>query len=540
MDEEYGFGLNNDNNTDVDTDNSQTDTSVTSVSNGVYSSRHYDYSNAEGKATYTTGSAGSGSPYYSRPDTENYRDRVTETSSTVVTAGNGTGGSADSSDTFGSDKPRKKKGGAGRFWGRVFAVIGTGILFGLAAGATIFILNKGLGAVGTTENAVTEEIEEKEEKADKEEKSEKKVDKGVKEEPSDLSDDALISSKIESDTDDPSGIIVTDVSDMVDNTMPSIVSITGKYVVTGQSFWGQTYSEETEGSGSGIIIAEDDDMLYIATNNHVVEDSETLKVQFIDGKTAEATIKGTDVDKDLAVIMVDIDDIESDTRNAIKVANLGNSDDIKIGEPAVVIGNSLGYGQTVTYGVISAVNRTLEMDDGTVSNGLIQTDAAINPGNSGGALLNISGEVIGISSSKIGGAVVDGVGFAIPISSAQPILSDIVTRVERTKVAEGKQGYLGIGGQTVTDEVSQMYGLPVGVLVRQVYEGTGAEESGLMQGDVITAIEGTKIGSMEELREELQYYSKGDEISVTVSRMDGGEYEEMTFEIKLVSKDDLN
>ncbi|MBR5360754.1 MAG: PDZ domain-containing protein [Lachnospiraceae bacterium] len=200
----------------------------------------------------------------------------------------------------------------------------------------------------------------------------------------------------------------------------------------------------------------------------------------------------------------------------------------------------MGYGQTVTYGVISAVDRTLEMDDGTVSKGLIQTDAAINPGNSGGALLNVAGEVIGISSSKIGGATVDGVGFAIPITSAEPILSDIVERVERNKVAESKQGYLGIGGQTVTEEVSNMYGLPVGVLVRQVYEGTGAAESGLQQGDVITEVGGSRIKSMEDLREELQYYAKDDVVEVTVSRLDGGLYSDITLEVRLVDKKALD
>ena len=494
---------------------------------GIYSSRHYDYTAGEDKATYTTGSTPGSSPYYSRPnmsagsDSGNGRPKIDR--------------SRPEPDTFGTDKPRKSKGGAGRVFGKVFATIGLGILFGLAAGATMFFLNKA---------DVTTKIEEQapaisEQQAgntDNTAKSDNKKVKDANDEDTKIPGDAFISSEIESDMDDSAKIIVTDVSEMVDDTMPAIVSITGKYIITGQSFWGQTYSEETDGSGSGIIIAQDDSRLYIATNNHVVEDSESLQVQFIDGKTAEASIKGTDADMDLAVIMVDLDDLEDDTMDAIKVAKLGNSDDINIGEPAVVIGNSLGYGQTVTYGVISAKDRTLEMDDGTVSKGLIQTDAAINPGNSGGALLNIAGEVIGISSSKIGGATVDGVGFAIPITSAEPILSDIVERVERTKVADSKQGYLGIGGQTVTEEVSNMYGLPVGVLVRQVYEGTGAAESGLEQGDVITAVGGTKIESMEDLREELQYYSKDDVVEVTVSRLEGGLYSDITLDVRLVDK----
>lgn len=468
---------------------------------GVYSARHYDYTGGSDKATYTTG-------------------------------GTYTGGAVSPSvpdNTFGKDKPRKEKSDkAGRFWGKVFATLGLGILFGLAAGATILLMNKAApaGSVGTGSDG-TEKVKE----ITKEDKKDKKV-----EEKEDILEDAPVTTDYADESEVASKVIVTDVSDMVDAAMPSIVSITGKYIITGQSFWGQTYSQETDGSGSGIIIGQDDNKLYIATNNHVVEDSEDLKVQFIDGSSAEATIKGTDADVDLAVIIVDLDDLKDDTKSSIKVANLGNSDDVKIGEPAVVIGNSLGYGQTVTYGVISAVDRTLEMDDGTVSKGLIQTDAAINPGNSGGALLNIEGEVIGISSSKIGGSTIDGVGFAIPITSAQPILSDIVTSVERTKVAENKQGYLGIGGQTVTEEVSNMYGLPVGVLVRQVYEGTGAAESGLEQGDVITAINGKKISSMEDLRGELQYYTKDEVIKVTASRLSDGLYSELEFDVRLVDK----
>ncbi|MCR4755318.1 MAG: trypsin-like peptidase domain-containing protein [Lachnospiraceae bacterium] len=482
----------------------------TNEQSGVYSSRHYDYTGSADKATYTTGNA-SETTYYTKPN---------------------------NTDTFGKDKPRKNKGGAGRVFGRIFATLGLGILFGLAAGVTAFVLYKTAGSAVAGDN--TPSVSQSEESKDDKISFNKKKAKDEESDVSDIPEEAFISSEIESDMDDAAKIIVADVSEMVDQTMPSIVSITGKYIVTGQSFWGQTYSQETEGSGSGIIIARDDDKLYIATNNHVVEDSENLQVQFIDGTKADATIKGTDADMDLAVIMVDIDDLESRTIDEIKVADLGNSDDIKIGEPAVVIGNSLGYGQTVTYGVISAVDRTLEMDDGTVSKGLIQTDAAINPGNSGGALLNIAGEVIGISSSKIGGATVDGVGFAIPISSAEPILSDIVTRTERSKVSDSKQGYLGIGGQTVTEEVANMYGLPVGVLVRQVYEGTGAEESGLEQGDVITAIGNKKVESMEDLREELQYYSKNDVVQVTVSRLSDGLYNEMTLDVRLVDKDALD
>ncbi len=477
-----------------------------STETGVYSARHYDYTGGTDKATYMTGSAGG------------YHGSEQKSSS----VGN----------DYGTDKPRKdkKKGG---FAGKFFATIGLGIVFGLTAGATLFLMGKTLPGTVTSDagTAITDSTESA--------VKEKKDNVAIVADNGEDFENSAIESDFETRNIIGAGAVVTDVSDMVDAAMPSIVSITGKYIITGQSFWGQTYSEETEGSGSGIIIGQDDDKLYIATNNHVVEDSEGLKVQFIDGSDAEATVKGTDADVDLAVIIVDMDDLSADTRSAIKVAELGNSDAIKIGEPAVVIGNSLGYGQTVTYGVISAVDRTLELDDGTVSKGLIQTDAAINPGNSGGALLNINGEVIGISSSKIGGSTIDGVGFAIPITSAQPILSDIVTSVERIKVSESKQGYLGIGGQTVTEEVSKMYGLPVGVLVRQVYEGTGAAESGLEQGDVITAVGGRSIKSMEELKEELQYYAKDEVIQITASRLSDGLYSDMTFDVRLVDRDAL-
>ncbi len=478
----------------------------TSSETGVYSARHYDYTGGTDKATYTTGSTGG------------YNSGEQRTKPV--------------SNDFGTDKPGKDKK-KGSFAGKLFATLGLGVVFGLTAGVTLFLMGKTLP--GTAASGSDKVITGNSNSAVTQEKADEAAITGNAE---DFASSA-VESDFETEAEGSAVAVVTDVSDMVDAAMPSIVSITGKYIITGQSFWGQMYSEETEGSGSGIIIGQDDDKLYIATNNHVVEDSEGLKVQFIDGSDAEATIKGTDADVDLAVIIVDMDDLSAETKEAIKVAELGNSDDIKIGEPAVVIGNSLGYGQTVTYGVISAVDRTLEMDDGTVSKGLIQTDAAINPGNSGGALLNINGEVIGISSSKIGGSTIDGVGFAIPITSAQPILSDIVTSADRTKVSESKQGYLGIGGQTVTEEVSKMYGLPVGVLVRQVYEGTGAAESGLKQGDVITAIGGKSVKSMEELKEELQYYSKDEVIQITASRLSDGLYTDMTFDVRLVDKSAL-
>ncbi|MCR4650658.1 MAG: trypsin-like peptidase domain-containing protein [Lachnospiraceae bacterium] len=335
----------------------------------------------------------------------------------------------------------------------------------------------------------------------------------------------------------PITAVVTDVTDVVEQVMPSVVSITGVFNYTSQTFWGQTYTEQAEGSGSGIIVAQDDKHLLIATNNHVVKDSASLEVQFIDGTSAEATIKGTDSDMDLAVIMVDIDSLSDDTKASISVAKMGDSDNLKVGEPVVAIGNALGYGQSVTTGVVSAIDRTITDDEGTTAEGLIQTDAAINPGNSGGALLNIRGEVIGINSSKIGGSTIDGVGFAIPITSAEPILSDIVTSADRVKVADSKRGYLGIGGVTVTSEASNMYGMPEGVQVRQIYDNTGAAASDLQLGDIIIKLGKKKISSMEELQEELAYYPVGETVEVTVSRFINGEYEDLTVSLTLTGAD---
>lgn len=418
------------------------------------------------------------------------------------------------------------------FWGKFFATIGLGIVFGLTAGVTMYFLNLVVknesATVDTVKEAVVEEKEVKEDIIQPTDSIGEAIDNIVEK------------NEIQSVTPDVvGGVVAYDVSAVVEDVMPSVVSIIGNYKVTQRDFFGQTYSQEAPGSGSGIIIGKDDSTLYIATNNHVVEDSTQLDVQFIDGSQASARIKGTNEDLDLAVILVDIDDLKDTTKKEISVAKLGDSDSLKVGETAIAIGNALGYGQSVTAGVISAVDRSLNFSDGSNAEGLIQTDAAINPGNSGGALVNINGEVIGINSSKIGGSTVDGVGFAIPISSAEPILSDIATSSERVKVAESKCGYLGIGGVSVTSEVSKMYGMPVGVVIRQVYAGTGAEIAGLAQGDVIIGIDGQTVESMESLRELLEYYEKGTKVKVEFYRMEAGEYVKKTVDVELVDKETL-
>lgn len=324
-----------------------------------------------------------------------------------------------------------------------------------------------------------------------------------------------------------------DVSDMVEEVMPAMVSIVSNYVTTGMNFWGQTYSQQATGSGSGIIVGETDDELLIVTNNHVVENSTGLQVTFIDETTAEAVVKGTDADMDLAVIAVPIASLSEDTQNAITIAKLGDSDKLKLGEPVVAIGNALGYGQSVTNGIVSALNREMIAEDGSTGT-YIQTNAAINHGNSGGALLNINGEVIGINAARIDGSSVEGMGYAIPISSASPIIAELMERQTRTdKVAEEEMGYMGIYMQAVTDEYASLFDMPKGVFVKEVTEGSAAEAAGILKGDIIVKFDGQRITSATELQQTLQYYKAGETTTVTVKRSVNGEYEAIDLEITL-------
>lgn len=328
--------------------------------------------------------------------------------------------------------------------------------------------------------------------------------------------------------------VVSDVSEVVTEVMPSIVAVNNHYTET-MSYFGQSMSSEADASGSGIIVGQNDTELLIATNYHVIEDTDKLTVQFVEGSEAEALIKGMDPNMDLAVIAVPIEEIESKTLQEIKVATLGDSDSLVVGEPAIAIGNSLGYGQSVTTGVISALDRSIEIS-GSADGTFIQTDAAINPGNSGGALLNIKGEVIGINSNKIGGSAVEGMGYAIPISAASPIIADLMLKETKSKVAEEERGYLGISGISVTKDVSQAYGMPEGVYIAQVYENTAAARAGLKQGDIIMEFNGDSITSMEELQRELEFYAKGDTVDVKVMTMTVNGYEEATVELTLGNK----
>lgn len=323
-----------------------------------------------------------------------------------------------------------------------------------------------------------------------------------------------------------------DISDMVEEVMPAMVSIINNYTTSTMNFWGQTMTMPGTSSGSGIIVGETDEELLIVSNNHVVEDATSLEVTFIDGNKAEAAIKGLDSDMDLAVISVKLADLSDETKSAITVATLGDSDNLKLGEPVVAIGNALGYGQSVTNGIVSALNREIEMDDGSTGT-FIQTNAAINPGNSGGALLNINGEVIGINASKIGGSAIEGMGYAIPISSASPIIADLMSRQTRDKVDEDEMGYMGITMQGITDEISTMYGMPRGIFVYEIEENSPADKAGLKKGDIIVKFDGQRISSIDDMKNALQYFSAGETTTVTVKRSIDGEYEAIDLEITL-------
>ena len=324
--------------------------------------------------------------------------------------------------------------------------------------------------------------------------------------------------------------VTSDVSDIVENTLPSIVSITNMSVQEVQNFFGGISQQESESAGSGIIISQNDSELLVVTNNHVVEGSDTLTVTFNDGNSVEAQIKGTDSARDLAVVAVPLDKISDDTMNAIKVATLGDSDSLKVGEPAIAIGNALGYGQSVTTGIVSATGRTIDGFDGEY----IQTDAAINPGNSGGALLNANGEVIGINSAKINSSAVEGMGFAIPISDASDVIQNLMNKETRSKVSDEERGYLGIKGYDVSEEGAQMYNMPTGVYVKKVMSGDGSEKAGLTKGSIITGFEGSSISGMSSLQEQLQYYKAGEEVTLTVQIPDkNGEYTEKDIKVTL-------
>lgn len=349
-----------------------------------------------------------------------------------------------------------------------------------------------------------------------------------------------------------------DVCEIVSEALPSIVSITTKSVQEVQNYFGmygmygyapQQQEQEVEGSGSGIIVGKNDDELLIATNYHVVEGADTLSVAFTDGNAVEASVKGFDEERDLAVVSVSLDDVEDDTMDAVSIANIGSSDDLKVGEQVVAIGNALGYGQSVTTGIVSAKNRRMDSDNNTVTDGsddssdgvnLIQTDAAINPGNSGGALLNMEGEVVGINSAKLASTEVEGMGYAIAISDVTDILQNLMNETSRDKLDDSEHGVLGIKGSSVSSEAVQMYGIPAGVFVKEVTEGGAADKAGLKANSVITEFNGKTVSSINQLIEYLSYYEPDEEVELTVQVPHGTSYKEETVKVTLDENTDAD
>ena len=414
-----------------------------------------------------------------------------------------------------SEKPKM---GTGK---KIAVAICCGVCFGVFAGAGFF-------AVNTAGNILANQVGIISEKGAKAEPEEEK----------DIVKDTVEENKGAAEVNEVAYTTVTDVTGVVKEVMPCVVSINNRYVEK-MSFWGQVYSSEARSAGSGFIVGKNETELLLVSNQHVVASAEELTVQFVDGTQAQAQIKGVDVDKDLAVIAVQLEDIEADTMSKISIAKLGDSDSLTVGEPAIAIGNALGYGQSVTTGVVSALDRAIASTDNmetastgdTEINTFIQTDAAINPGNSGGALLNMKGEVIGINSNKIGGSAVEGMGYAIPISAVKPSIENLMNK--QPKVDEDKRGYLGITGVDVKADYSELYDLPKGVYVSSVVEGAAADQAGIMRGYIITALNGEEIESMLELKEELTYYAAGDTVELSVMKMMSQGYEEDTVSVTL-------
>lgn len=467
----------------------------------------YDNEIYSGIGTGNNTSGADGQTVSDSEQTQRYYDYTTYQSASGVFTANEAAASDNGKKE--NKKSRKQKSG---FFHKAVASVSLGLFFGLFAGIGFYAVCQGTGmfkggngtelqteaASGSVDSLTTD-----------------KTQSGIK-----LTSTENIK------------VVTSDVSDVVEEVMPAMVSIVNNYTTT-SSFFGQTFTEDKAASGSGIIVAENDEELLIVTNYHVAAAATKLDITFIDGTTAEAKVKGMDADMDLAVLAVALTDLSDTTKSSISVATLGDSNELKLGEPVIAIGNALGYGQSVTGGFVSALNREVTMSDGSVGT-FIQTDAAINPGNSGGALLNIKGEVIGINSNKIGGTAVEGMGYAIPISSVSPIIADLMeNKTRREEVEQGQEGYMGVSLQEVPSQISQTYHMPSGVFVYSVEEGGAAEEAGIMPSDIITRLEGEKIESYSDLQQVLKYYAAGDKVKVTIMRSESGEYVEHVYEVTL-------
>ena len=438
---------------------------------------------------------------------------------------------------YGAQQPVKKKSHTGR--NIVIGLLVAALVVGLIGGAYIGarrIIGTQLASSFETQR---ESERDPEKDARRAEMSPKEIlEERIMEDESDMNEDNAEKGKsaksVQLHTSGETQIIVTDVTQVYEAVIPAIVAVDNNYTET-YSFWGQTFSEDAMSTASGIIIAESDKELLIATNYHVIENANSLSVHFVNEAEVKAYEKGSDAEIDLAVIAVKLDDIDEETYNAIAIATLGNSDTLQAGEPAIVIGNALGYGQSVTTGVISAPARMIEDQYEMSSGPYIQTDAAINPGNSGGALLNSRGEVIGITVSKLADVRVEGMGYAIPISKAEPIIGDLMNYETREAVSEAERGYLGISGFGITADMAATYDLPRGVYVRDVMDGGAADKAGIIADDVITKVNGKRISSMEELQKELSYYKAGETVTIVVMREIGGELEQLEFSVTLVT-----
>ena len=415
------------------------------------------------------------------------------------------------------DNKPKKKGGFGK---KVLLAVALGLIFGAFAGAGAYAVSV---LTASKSKTVAESTE-----------SSSQTNEAV------LATVSPDSSKSVATTNSvtQSASTTGDASLVAENVMPAIVSITNDYTSTTQDFFGQQYQTESESAGSGIIVGENDSELLVATNEHVVSSADRLQVQFIDGSIADASLKGEDEEADLAVIAISKDSISSNTISQIKIATLGDSDTLKVGQEVVAIGNALGYGQSVTTGVVSALDRELQLDNGTHK--LIQTDAAINPGNSGGALLDMNGNVIGINEAKLSSTGVEGMGYAIPISTAKPIIENLMNQTTKTKASDENRGYLGIAGADVTSDVASQYNMPQGVYIAKTEEGLAAANAGLEKGDIITSFDGQTIQSMEQLKDLIKYYEAGQtvEIVAMVPKENEYGYEEKTFEVTLSNASD--
>ena len=393
-------------------------------------------------------------------------------------------------------KRQEKKKARKNISRKLAKVAAYGLVFGLVAGAAFNGVNYGLERMGLNTKSTTQ-----------------------------LASTQTVSTKSSN---------ATNVSEVAQNALPAVVSITGTFQVESYGYFGNS-SSESEGSGSGIIVAKDDNYIYIATNNHVVEDATSLAVGFCDDTTVEAEIKGTDSDADLAVVTVDLSKVEQSTLDAIKIITEGDSDELVVGEQAIAIGNALGYGQSVTAGYISAVNREVELTDKTMT--LIQTDAAINPGNSGGALLNSNGELIGINTVKYASEDVEGMGYAIPINTAKTIIDDLIN--EKT-IPESQQAYLGISGREISSDMAQAYNMPSGIYVSEVMEDSPAQDGGIRAGDIITEFDGNSVTSMESLQNRISKKSAGTSVTIKVQRQSQmGGYSEQTLKVTLGNKSQM-